>query len=58
MNENEVFHDLIHATALAVKVTAFSPQTSFDCPVWAMAFEFRILRLRKCQGSLTKVQPY
>jgi len=34
-----------------VKVTAFSPQTSFDCPVWAIAFEFRILRLRKCHGA-------
>ena len=48
MNENEVFHDLIHATALAVKVTT---QTSFDCPVWTMAFEFRILRLCKCHGA-------
>ena len=50
-NEHEVFHDLIHAAALAVKVTTFSPQTSFDCPVWTMAFAFRILRLRKCHGA-------
>ena len=42
MNEHEVFHDLIHAAALAVKVTTVSPQTSFDCTVWTMAFAFRI----------------